>query len=204
MQNPTPFRTYRMSPAAIQAIRVATGGVFVAVGVALSPLSIPVLGARIFPVQSFLNVLGAVFLGPVYTVLVALIVSSLRNATGLGTPLAYLGSMIGALLAALAYRVVLVGARIDDRRTSFPRRMLLAILAAALGEIIGTGILASIADSAIVAPAVLHHAVVLTLYIVPFLLAAITGSLAACISVVLLWRAGVRPRLYSHQKKIKS
>ncbi len=183
----------------MQAIRVATAALFVAIGVALSPFSIPVLGAKIFPVQSFINVLGAVFLGPVYTVLTALVISLIRNATGLGTPLAYMGSMIGALLAALAYLGVMAGARIDESRALFPRRMLLAILAAAAGEIIGTGILGALADGVIVAPVVLHRAVILTIYIVPFLLAAITGSLAACIAIIAIWSAGVRPRFTSYK-----
>ena len=200
MQNPTPVRNYRVSPAAIQAIRVATAALFVAIGVALSPFSIPVLGAKAFPVQSLLNVLGAVFLGPVYTVFTALIISLIRNATGLGTPLAYLGSMIGALLAALAYRGVMIGARVDESRAMFPRRMLVALLAAAVGEIIGTGILGAIGDGAVVAPVVLHHAIVFTLYIAPFLLAAITGSLTACLAVVALWAAGVRPRFTAYKE----
>ncbi len=194
MQNPTPVRNFRSSPAAIQATRVAAAALFVAVGVALSPFSIPVLGAKAFPVQSFLNVLGAVFLGPTYAVLVALVISLIRNATGLGTPLAYMGSMIGALLAALAYWSVMLGTRRDERRSIFPRRMLLALLAAAMGEIIGTGIVGAFADGAIVAPAILHHRVVLTLYLVPFLLAAITGSIVACVAVIALWRIGIRPR----------
>lgn len=200
MQNPTPVRNYRVSPAAMQAIRVATAALFVAIGVALSPFSIPVLGAKAFPVQSLLNVLGAVFLGPAYTVLTALIISLIRNATGLGTPLAYLGSMIGALLAALAYRGVMIGARVDESRAMFPRRMLVALLAAAVGEIIGTGILGAIGDGAVVAPVVLHHAIVFTLYIAPFLLAAITGSLTACLAVVALWAAGVRPRFTAYKE----
>ncbi len=183
----------------MQAIRVATAALFVAIGVALSPFSIPVLGAKVFPVQSLLNVLGAVFLGPVYTVLTALIISLIRNATGLGTPLAYLGSMIGALLAALAYRGVMIGARVDESRAMFPRRMLVALLAAAVGEIIGTGMLGAIGDGAVVAPVVLHHAIVFTLYIVPFLLAAISGSLTACLAVVALWAAGVRPRFTAYK-----
>jgi energy coupling factor transporter S component ThiW len=199
MQNPTPVRNFRLSPAAMQSIRVATAALFVAIGVVLSPFSVPVFGAKVFPVQSFLNVLGAVFLGPVYTVLTALIISLIRNATGLGTPLAYLGSMIGALLAALAYRGVMAGARVDESQALFPRRMLLALLAAAAGEIIGTGILGAVADGAIVAPVVLHHAIVFTIYIVPFLLAAITGSLAACVVVIALWAAGVRPRLTTYK-----
>ena len=200
MQNPTPVRNFRVSPAAMQAIRVATAALFVAIGVALSPFSIPVLGAKAFPVQSLLNVLGAVFLGPVYTVFTALIISLIRNATGLGTPLAYLGSMIGALLAALAYRGVMIGARVDESRAMFPRRMLVALLAAAVGEIIGTGILGAIGDGAVVAPVVLHHAIVFTLYIAPFLLAAITGSLTACLAVVALWAAGVRPRFTAYKE----
>lgn len=199
MQNPTPVRNYGLSPAATQAIRVATAALFVAIGLVLSPFNIPVFGAKVFPVQSLLNVLGAVFLGPVYTVLTALMISLIRNATGLGTPLAYRGSMIGALLAALAYRGVMVGARLDGSRAVFPRRMLLALLAAAAGEIIGTGILAALGDSAIVAPVVLHRAVVFTIYIIPFLLAAIAGSLAACVAVIALWAAGVRPRLTSYK-----
>ncbi len=195
MSNPTPVRNYNPSPAAIQATRVATAALFVAIGVALSPFSIPVLGAKAFPVQSFLNILSAVFLGPAYAVLVALIISVIRNATGLGTPLAYAGSMIGALLAALGYWSVMLGKRADERRSLFPRRMLLAILAAAAGEILGTGILGALADGAIVAPVILHHRVLLTLYFVPFLLAAITGSIAGCVVVIALWRAGIRPRV---------
>ncbi len=198
MQKSTPVREYKPSPPAIQAIRVAVAALFVAIGVALSPFSIPVFGARVFPVQSFLNVLGAVFLGPVYNVLTALVISVIRNTAGLGTPLAYMGSMIGALLAALAYRAVMAGARTDERRELFPRRMFVAILAAAVGEIIGTGILAALIDGAIVAPVILHRAVVFTIYIIPFLLAALTGGLAACIITVALWRVGVRPRSSEH------
>jgi energy coupling factor transporter S component ThiW len=201
MQKPTPIRNYRVSPAAMQAIRVATAALFVAIGVVLSPLSIPVFGAKIYPVQSFLNVLGAVFLGPVYAVLTALVISVIRNATGLGTPLAYLGSMIGALLAALAYRGVLVGARVNESQALMPRRVLLAILAAAGGEIIGTGFLGALADGAIVAPAVLHRTLIFTIYIIPFLLAAIVGSLAACVAIIALWRAGVRPRFLIYKEK---
>jgi len=195
MQNISPIRNYRRSPVALQAIRVATAALFVALGIALSPFSIPVLGARIFPVQSLLNVLGAFFLGPVYALLVALIVSLIRNATGLGTPLAYMGSMPGALLAALAFWGVMRGTQVDERGTFFPRRMLFAMFAAAGGEILGTGILGAIVDGAVVAPVILHHRILLTLYLLPFLLAALIGSLAACALGIVLWKTGIRPRL---------
>ncbi|GAC1428742.1 MAG: hypothetical protein PVS3B3_15230 [Ktedonobacteraceae bacterium] len=195
MQNISPIRNYKRSPAALQATRVATATLFVALGVALAPFSIPVLGARIFPVQSLLNVLGAFFLGPVYTLLVALIVSLIRNATGLGTPLAYMGSMPGALLAAFAFWSVMRRTQVDERGTLFPRRILLAMFAAAGGEIIGTGILGAIVDGAVVAPVILHHHVLFMLYLLPFLLAALIGSLAACTLGIVLWKTGIRPRL---------
>ncbi len=195
MQDQVPVRNSRVSPAAARAIRAATAALFVAVGVALSPFSIPVFGAKLFPVQSLLNVLGAVFLGPVYTILAALIVSLIRNALGLGTPLAYLGSMVGALLASLAYRSALAGARFDEVRSKLPPRVPVALIAAAVGEIIGTGILAAFADGAIVAPVLLHRAVAFTIYVIPFLLASIAGAVAACVAVIALWSAGVRPRL---------
>lgn len=193
MHNPPSVRKFQASPAAIQVSRIALAALFIALGVALSPFSVPVFGAKAFPVQSFLNVLGAVFLGPVYTVLAALIISLLRNATGLGTPLAYMGSMIGALLASVAYRVVLSGAKRQEQRAFFSRRRLLALWAAVVGEIIGTGILAGIIDGAFVAPVLLHRIVVFTIYVVPFLLAALVGGIAAGIVVSILWRTGIRP-----------
>lgn len=194
MAQTPPVRSYTRSPAATAATRVALTALFVALGVALAPFNVPIFGARAFPVQSMLNVLGAVFLGPAYTVLAALIISVIRNALGLGTPLAYLGSMIGALLASLAYRAVMGRRAPDAAATRLPPRALLALLAAALGEVAGTGILAAVGDAAIVAPAVLGKAVVLTIYMVPFLLAAVVGSAAGVVAVIALWSAGVRPR----------
>lgn len=201
MSDPIPVRNYKPGSAALQTRRVAAAALFVAIGVALSPFSIPVLGAKVFPIQSFINVLGAVFLGPAYAVLVALVVSLIRNATGLGTPLAYMGSMIGAFLASLAFWGVMLGTRTDTDRSRFPRRLFVALLAAAAGEIFGTGILGAFADSMLVAPVILHHHILFTLYIIPFLLAAITGSLAACVAIIALWRTGIRPRTPSSHRR---
>ena len=84
--------------------KLAIAGILVAVGVICSPLGFPFLGSKCAPVQHLINVLAAVFLGPLYGVLMAFVTSCLRLATGLGTPLAFPGSMCGALLAGLIYK----------------------------------------------------------------------------------------------------
>ena len=77
---------------------------FVAVGVALSPLNIPLGVAKCFPTQHIINVLLAVFLGPAYGVGAAFATSLIRNILGTGTLLAFPGSMVGAFLCGMAYK----------------------------------------------------------------------------------------------------
>ncbi len=198
-------RDVQRSQTATQITRVALTAIFVAVGVALSRFYVPVFGAKAFPTQSFLNVVGAAFLGPIYTVIAAFVIALVRNATGLGTPLGYLGSIVGALLAPLCYRAVLgkssaAGSGPSAGRQATvsagnpaPLRLVLAVLAAAVGEIVGTGVIAAIADAAIVFPAVEHKVVALTIFVTPFLIAAVTGSVAAVVALLALFRAGLRP-----------
>lgn len=88
---------------------------------------IPVGFAKIFPIQHFANVLSAVLLGPWYAVLQAFLSSTLRNMLGTGSVFAYPGSMLGAFFAAFLYS-----------KTK-------KIKVAALGEVIGTGILGAMA-----------------------------------------------------------
>ena len=92
-----------------------------------SMVYIPVGFAKIFPIQHFANVLSAILLGPWYAVLQAFLSSTLRNMMGTGSVFAYPGSMIGAFLAALLYS-----------KTK-------NIGIAALGEVVGTGILGAMA-----------------------------------------------------------
>lgn len=84
---------------------------------------IPVGFTKVFPVQHFMNVLSAVLLGPYYAVAQAFCVSLIRNLIGTGSPFAFPGSMVGALLASLLFLKT--------------RKIYLAFL----GEVIGTGIL---------------------------------------------------------------
>ena len=78
--------------------KLAIAGILVAVAVVGSTFSFPVFGSKCAPVQHMVNVLCAVFLGPWYGVGVAFTASLLRNLMGLGSLLAFPGSMCGALL----------------------------------------------------------------------------------------------------------
>jgi energy coupling factor transporter S component ThiW len=88
--------------------------------------------ARAYPVQHAVNVLAAVLLGPAPAVMIAFVIGLLRNILGLGTILAFPGGMIGALLAGLFYRW--------KQKNGM----------AALGEIIGTALIGSLAAVPIV------------------------------------------------------
>ncbi|MEK3886718.1 energy coupling factor transporter S component ThiW [Bacillus sp. FSL K6-3431] len=119
---------------------------------------IPVGFAKIFPIQHFANILSAVLLGPWYALAQAFISSTLRNMLGTGSLFAYPGSMIGAFLAAFMYA--------KTKKMTY----------AALGEVIGTGILGAIATYPI---AILLLGTEATLFgLVPvFTLSSFTGAI---------------------------
>jgi energy-coupling factor transport system ATP-binding protein len=154
--------------------RIARAIILVAMGVAISPFtSIPIGIAKINPAQHFVNVVGAVLLGPWWAVGIALIIGILRNALGTGTLLAFPGGMIGAFLAGLAYR--------------YSR----SIYFGALGEIIGTGLLGAIASAFIVAPVLMGRPMALGALIIAFSGSTIAGSIIGVLALNLLHRAGL-------------
>jgi len=151
---------------------VAYAVVLVAMGVALAPYtSLPVGIARINPTQHFINVVGAVLLGPYWAVAVAFAVGLIRNALGLGTLLAFPGGMIGAFLAGLAYRLR-------------PRPLM-----AAMGEILGTGGIAPIVSAALVAPVFMGKAIPLLGLLPSFLGSTLAGSVLGILALRLLEKA---------------
>lgn len=100
---------------------------FVAIGVAGSAfVYFPAGIARAYPIQHAINVIAAVLFGPGPAVLIAFLTGVVRILTGTGSLLAFPGGMIGALLAGIMY------ARFRK------------IWLAALGEVVGTGIIASL------------------------------------------------------------
>jgi energy-coupling factor transport system ATP-binding protein len=155
---------------------VAYAVVLAAIAAALGQLSIPLpLGAKPAPAQHMVNVLAAVLLGPWWAVLVAFTAAVIRNALGSGSPLAFPGGMIGALLAGLAWRATR------------------NIWAAAAGEIVGTGILAALVSAALVAPAIMGREMAMTALVVPFLLSTVVGTAIGVAALFALRSAGVLP-----------
>lgn len=153
---------------------VARAVILVAIGVALSPFtSIPIGIAKINPTQHFVNVLGAVLLGPWWAAGIALIIGILRNALGTGTLLAFPGGMIGAFIAGILYR--------------YTRNIYMA----AIGEIIGTGLLGAIVSALIVAPILMKKGMAMGALIIAFSGSAILGSIIGILALKLLKRAEV-------------
>jgi energy coupling factor transporter S component ThiW len=154
--------------------RITRAVILVALGVALSPFtSIPIGIAKINPAQHFVNVVGAVLLGPWWATGIALVIGILRNAMGTGTLLAFPGGMIGAFLAGLAYR--------------YSRSIYLG----ALGEMIGTGLLGAMASAFIIAPVLMGKAIALSALIIAFSGSTIAGSIIGVLALKLLDRAGL-------------
>lgn len=83
--------------------KLTVAAVLCAVAVVGSTFSFPVLGSKCAPVQHMINIICAVLLGPWYGVGVAFTASLIRNLLGLGSLMAFPGSMFGALLCGLVY-----------------------------------------------------------------------------------------------------
>ena len=83
--------------------KLALAGILCAVAVVGSLFSFPVFGSKCAPVQHMVNILCAVLLGPWYGVGVAFVASLIRNIMGLGSLLAFPGSMFGALLCGITF-----------------------------------------------------------------------------------------------------
>ncbi|MDC3420892.1 energy coupling factor transporter S component ThiW [Aquibacillus koreensis] len=114
--------------------------------------------AKAFPVQHAVNVMAAVILGPIPAVIIAFVTGLIRNLLGLGSLLAFPGGMIGALLAGYLYR--------------FTKKKTMAVT----GEIIGTGVIASLL--AVPYANLLMDTSYGALFFVPgFLVSSVTGAL---------------------------
>ena len=126
-------------------------------------MSFPLGGARVFPLQHMINVLLVLLVGGRYSVAGAFCISSIRIAMGVGTLLAYPGSMIGAFLSGVVYK-----------KTG-------SLIGAVVGEIIGTGIIGGLISYPIAAFILNSKAVALYTLVVAFLPNTIIGAIVAAI-----------------------
>ncbi len=83
--------------------KLALAAIFCAVAVVGSMFSIPIMGSKCAPIQHMVNILCAVLLGPLYGVEVAFCSSLLRNLMGIGSLMAFPGSMFGDLYCGIEF-----------------------------------------------------------------------------------------------------
>ena len=163
--------------------KLAVAAVFCAVAVVGSLLSFPVFGSKCAPVQHMVNILCAVLLGPAYGVGVAFAASLIRNLFGLGSLMAFPGSMFGALLCGVVYK-----------KTG-------NILATLLGEVFGTAILGGLCAYPVAILFMGKSAAGLAFYayIIPFLISTAGGAL---ISAALVYSLKKTNALHSMQEAL--
>ena len=147
--------------------KLVLAGLLIAVGVACSPFSIPVVASKCFPVQHMVNVLAAVMLGPWYGVGMAFLTSLLRVLLGTGSLLAFPGSMCGALVCGLVYHY----------RKNLPLTY--------LGEVLGTSLLGGMLAYPLATLVMAKQAALFT-YVLPFFVSTAGGTILAAVLVFAL------------------
>ena len=155
--------------------KLALAGVFCAVAVAGSLLSFPVLGSKCAPVQHMVNILCGVLLGPGYAVGTAFAAALIRNLLGLGSLMAFPGSMFGALVCGVVYA----------KTKNIPGTL--------LGEVFGTAVLGGLCAYPIAILFMGQNAANLAFYayIIPFLISTAAGAFLSAVLIYSLKRSGV-------------
>ncbi len=144
-------------------LKITIAGALCAVAVVGSLFSFPVFGSKCSPVQHMVNVVCGVLLGPWYSLGAGFLAALIRNLLGLGSLLAFPGSMCGALLCGLVWK--------------FSKKLLPAMI----GEVFGTGVIGGLLayPIAVAFMGVSAASVGFYAYIVPFLISTVVGSIIA-------------------------
>lgn len=153
--------------------RLAFAGLLTALSVAGSLIGFPVAGSKCAPVQHMVNVLAAVTLGPWWGVGIAFCASLLRNLMGLGTLLAFPGSMVGAFCCGGVYAL--------SKKPSLT----------CLAEALGTSVLGGLAAYPMAKFLMGAEPAGLLVYVVPFFISTAAGSILAYGLLKILEKNGV-------------
>lgn len=164
--------------------KLAIAGVFCAVAVAGSLFSFPVFGSKCSPVQHMVNILCAILLGPGYSVGAAFGAALIRNLLGLGSLMAFPGSMFGALVCGLVY----------SKTKNIP--------GALMGEVFGTAILGGLCayPVAVFLMGQSGAGIAFYAYIIPFLISTAAGAI---ISAVLIYSLKNSNLLHTMQESLE-
>ena len=155
--------------------KLAVAGVFCVVAVVGSLFSFPVFGSKCSPVQHMVNILCAVLLGPGYGLGAAFPAALIRNLLGLGSLMAFPGSMFGALVCGIVYAKT--------------RNILVTLI----GEVFGTAILGGLCAYPIAVFLMGQSAAGLAFYayIIPFLISTAGGAIISAVLIYSLKKAGI-------------
>lgn len=158
--------------------KLAQAALLCALAVAGSTFSFPIFGSRCAPIQHLVNILASVLLGPGYSVGIAFCASLIRVSTGLGSLMAFPGSMFGALLSGLLYR------------------RFKTISSALIGEVFGTSILGGLCAYPVAVFLMGQNAgtIAFYVYVIPFLISTAAGAMIAFVVLIALQKAGVIAR----------
>ena len=115
--------------------------------------------------------------GPWWGLGQAFLAALLRNLTGLGSPLAFPGSMCGVLLSGLLYRY--------GKKLPF----------AYAGEVIGTGIIGGMLSYPVAVLIMGNQSAALFTFVVPFLVSTCGGTILAAVIMLSMAKAGVLAKL---------
>ena len=157
--------------------KLTVTAILAAVAVVGSLFSFPVFGSKCAPVQHLVNILCAVTVGPWWGLAAAFIASLIRNLLGLGSLLAFPGSMCGALLSGLLYRYL--------KKLPY----------AYVGEVFGTGIIGGMLSYPVAALLMGNDAAALFTFVVPFLISTCGGTIIAIIVTLPLKKAGLLDKM---------
>ena len=159
----------------INSKKLAIAGVFCAVSVVGSLFSFPVFGSKCSPVQHMVNILCAVLLGPGYSLGAAFAASLIRNLVGLGSLMAFPGSMFGALMCGVVY------AKTKN------------IFGTLIGEVFGTAVLGGLCAYPIAILFMGQSAAGLSFYayIIPFLISTAAGAVISAVLIYSLKKSGI-------------
>ena len=160
-------------------LRLTLAAILVAVAVVGSMFSFPVFGSKCSPVQHMVNVICGVLLGPWYGLGAGFLAALIRNLMGLGSLLAFPGSMCGAFLCGLVWK--------------YCKKLLPTLV----GEVFGTGVIGGLLayPIAIAFMGVSSSNVAFYAYVVPFLISTVVGSIIAGAIIFALQKNGTLNRM---------
>ncbi len=159
--------------------KLALAAMMTAVAVVGSMLSFPVFASKCSPVQHIVNILCAVFLGPGYGLVAAFSAALIRNLMGLGSLLAFPGSMFGALLCGIVYK--------------YTKNIWLTCV----GEVFGTAVLGGLCAYPIAIAFMGQGAadIAFYAYIIPFLISTAVGAVISALLIFTMKNSGLLKKI---------